>query len=528
MSTTFQAPLRAGELVPIAERLRLMQAARCAFAGLAMLVAWQSLKSAELSIGAFGAASCAYVALGFAAQVAFRASRRRGVAIFGAVLLLDGLYLVSAMYLTGGSASPLRYLIVIHVVAVALLASYRTGVKIALWDSLLLLVVYYAREGHLLRGLGSGDVAAGTPFMALIAFTTVLWLAAIATAHFSAVNERELRRRRYDIEALARMAEQLELTSGSRATAAVLLEHAADAFEIDRAVVLASPDGGAPRLLASRGAQDEDVEGLGAPGPRSIVTEVLKARSTRLAASLHDGDDELLASLLPGASSLVVVPLTAEGQAVGVLVVERGLQGSRIARRVVTMLERFAAYGSLALRNAWLLEQVQVMAATDGLTGLMNRGTLHDALGRELARALREGGRLSVMMLDIDHFKAVNDTYGHQAGDEVLRRVARALDGTRRAGELLGRFGGEEFVIVLPDADEPAALLAAERVRGAVADADGSPRVTASVGVATFPVDATDVDALLGAADAALYASKAAGRNRVTSARETLVSRTPG
>ena len=520
MSESSTLRLRSGELVPIAERLRLMQALRCALATLAMLIAAQTLNAGEVSTAAFAAASVGWVALGLLAQLAFRASRRAGIATFGSVLLLDGVYLAGAMYVTGGSGSPVRYLIILQVTAVALLASYRTGVKLAAWDSLLLLVVYYAREGHLLRPLSQGDLAPGTPFGQLIAFTAVLWLSALATAHFSAVNERELRRRRYDIEALARMAEELEQTPGSAATAEVLLEHAADAFEIDRGVVLGAPDGGELRLLAARGLSGARHGGLPAPGPRSLVTRVRESRRTHLAATLEPAEDELLEVLMPGAQNLVVVPLTGERQTIGVLAVERSLQGNRVERRIISMLERFAAYGSLALRNAWLLERVEAMAATDGLTGLMNRVALHGAIGRELARAARDGLPLTLVMLDIDHFKSVNDTHGHQAGDEVLRAVARALDSGARGGELLARYGGEEFVAVLPDTDAEDACHAAERLRRVIAEADCAPAVTASLGTATFPADGLDADALVDAADRALYASKQAGRNRVTAAGE--------
>jgi len=519
MSTTSPARFRPGDLVPIAERLRLMQGLRCAFAALAALVAWHAPDTVDASIAAFIGAAFAYVLLGFGAQLAFRASRQSGIAVFGFVLLLDGVYLAWASHVTGGAGSPLRYLIILHVIAVALLASYRTGIKIALWHSLLLLVVYYARQGHVLRPLDQGDVAPGTPFGQLVGFTAVLWLAAIATAHFSAVNERELRRRRYDIEALATMAEQLEQTTGSAATAAVLLEHAVETFEIDRGVVLGAPDGGELRLLAAHGVQTADAA-RATPGPDSLVSEVRASRRTRLVGWLDGDADGLLAALLPDARNLVMVPLTAEGHAIGVLVVERTLQGTRIERRVVGMLERFAAYGSLALRNAWLLEQVQAMAATDGLTGLANHATVHEALGREIARAARDGRQLTLVMLDIDHFKAVNDAHGHQVGDHVLRRVARQLDGASRAGELAGRYGGEEFAVLLPGTGEEEALVAAERLRHAVAEAPGSPRVTASLGIATFPRDALDADALVRAADRALYASKAAGRNRVTAAAD--------
>ena len=323
------------------------------------------------------------------------------------------------------------------------------------------------------------------------------------------------------MEALAGMAKDLELTRGSSATAGVLLASAVDAFEVERALVLGALDGGEElSVLASHGRVGALPEPTAAE-ETSVIADVMINRRTRLVGGLHPEHDALLDTLMPEARNIVVVPLSSEGHSIGALVIERHLKGSRIERRVVGMLERFAAHGALSLRNAWLLEQVQRIAASDALTGLANRGTLQEALGRDLARALRESGTLSLLMLDVDHFKAVNDHFGHQAGDVVLQRVAKRLDEASRAGDLPGRYGGEEFAVLLPDTDAEAAIMVAERLRSAVAEDTEAPVVTVSVGVATFPNDAMDADGLVRAADAALYASKRGGRDRVTSASDT-------
>src|SRR5204863_6445885 len=135
--------------------------------------------------------------------------------------------------------------------------------------------------------------------------------------------------------------------------------------------------------------------------------------------------DAVLTELLPACGNLVLIPLSAEGRAIAVLVGEHGYRsGSRIERRVVAMLEQFVAHAALALRNAWLLEQVRDLAATDGLTRIGNRRTFEETLDREVARAAGTGEQMSLVMVDIDHFKRLNDTHGHQRGDDVLRRVA--------------------------------------------------------------------------------------------------------
>jgi diguanylate cyclase (GGDEF)-like protein len=161
-------------------------------------------------------------------------------------------------------------------------------------------------------------------------------------------------------------------------------------------------------------------------------------------------------------------------------------------------------------------------ALRDPLTGIYNRRVLQDALSREMLRARREDGRLALAMLDIDDFKSINDVHGHDAGDEVLRRVAACGREVVRPGDTFARVGGEEFALLTPGAGAEEALLVAERLRVAVAALDVLPGrgVTVSAGLAAWPVDAMDGDALRRAADEALYRAKAAGKNRCELAGE--------
>lgn len=167
-----------------------------------------------------------------------------------------------------------------------------------------------------------------------------------------------------------------------------------------------------------------------------------------------------------------------------------------------------------------LQERLRDQSIRDALTGLYNRRYLEETLGRELIRAEREGKAVSVIMGDLDHFKTVNDRFGHLAGDKVLRVFGDLMKRHARASDIYCRYGGEEFLLVLPGMAQEFAVERAEQLRGAMAaapvDYGSSPiTVTASFGVATFPRDGRSGDELIGAADAALYAAKAAGRNRV-------------
>lgn len=170
----------------------------------------------------------------------------------------------------------------------------------------------------------------------------------------------------------------------------------------------------------------------------------------------------------------------------------------------------------LRIRN----RQLDELSRIDGLTGLANRRHIDEQLERELEGADRHQQPLAILILDIDHFKRINDDEGHQAGDRVLQELARRMEGVVRAGDLIGRWGGEEFVVVAPRTDLAGALALGERIRAAVADhpVDLGGRglaVTVSGGCAVGVGSATD---LIGQADAALYRSKADGRDRVTGA----------
>ncbi len=187
---------------------------------------------------------------------------------------------------------------------------------------------------------------------------------------------------------------------------------------------------------------------------------------------------------------------------------------SRIELRVQRrQLERALA----ELRQANLM--LEHLAATDGLTGLAHRRTLDDRLGWEIAQRNRNHRPLAMLMCDLDHFKARNDTFGHEDGDRTLRQFAELLRHTVRESDLPARYGGEEFAVLLPETDEPRALVLAERVVEAVRAAQWPHRpVTVSIGVGAITIPGQPAQELCRAADAALYAAKHAGRNRVIGA----------
>ena len=510
------------EVVPLAERLRYTQIFRLAVVAGVVFALVRSPGLATVDTALLLATTGGYLLLTLVGYGLWKALAGQALTLFGGLLIVDGLYLAWLSQATGGSASPLRYLILLHLVAVALLASYRTGLKLAMWHSLLLWVGYQLQESGQLPVADATRALPGSELDRLLLFAAMVWIATLATASFSAVNERELRRRRYDSDALAAMAERLEAAHEPLEVTEVLMTSVVDAFDFARGVVLVAPEGDPDAVLLMAKHGEVDTAAAADPLPDgSPVRRVLQTRETLLVGSLTAAEAPWLAALLPDAGNLVLVPLSAEGRSMGVLIVEHSLRaGSRIERRVVSAVERFASHASLALRNAWLLQQLREMADTDGLTGIANRRTFDEALERELSRAARSGEEVSLVLLDIDHFKRLNDDHGHQVGDDVLRRVARAIAGATRRYDLAARYGGEEFAVILPRTPREDAAMVAERLRRHGVDAPGDPGCTVSAGVATYPHDAADPAALIVRADEALYASKHAGRDRLTVAGE--------
>ncbi len=175
-----------------------------------------------------------------------------------------------------------------------------------------------------------------------------------------------------------------------------------------------------------------------------------------------------------------------------------------------------AAHGRQVRHTGAVMAQLEVVAAVDSLTGLLNRGALKQAFAREVERAQASGIALSVALFDLDHFKAINDTFGHDAGDEALCRFAAILEGERSRADLAARMGGEEFLVVLFATDAERAKGFAERVSAKLAQSTGGafPAFTASAGISSLSPRLASPSRLLTAADRALYAAKQAGRNR--------------
>ncbi len=331
-------------------------------------------------------------------------------------------------------------------------------------------------------------------------------------------------------DGLARRTEQLELVHDvGKAIAAVLVPealyrtlvcsmHTSARFD-DVSVFVPSAPGGTLVLAASSGGDDT----LGAPDAEpsacTASTVVTRAADTLQPWYTASAGQETSS---PGRPELAV-PIVASQELLGVLAVS-AMNSRNFDETDVTTLEAIADYAATALQNAHAHVLLAREATTDALTGLRNHRGLIERMDTEMERAERFGHVLSLLYFDIDRFKDINDTYGHEAGDAVLQQLTGLAHSTLRSIDTLGRYGGEEFVVLLPETDADAALQAADRLRQAVmdhvftVDSGVELQTTVSIGVATYPADGATCRTLLRSADAALYRAKRLGRNQVRTA----------
>lgn len=301
-----------------------------------------------------------------------------------------------------------------------------------------------------------------------------------------------------------------------------------DSYGLDAVtVVLCDPDHDVRHLLIADGTDTRNLPGL-------IFVEALTGLAPQYVAlrkpwlgPFSAADHQLIFPRHTGLASIAMIPLRHKGKLLGSINF-----GSRDPSRFTTahasdFLAHLGVIASFALENVVNRARLLRSGFTDVLTGWNNRRYLQVRLSEELARARRHQTTLTCLMLDIDHFKAVNDTYGHVAGDEVLRELAQRIESQVRASDIAARYGGEEFVILLPNTDADSGALLAERIRAEIAstpfelsDHESIP-ITVSIGIACVSPERDDEDlktlgeSLIARSDVALYRAKSAGRNRI-------------
>jgi diguanylate cyclase (GGDEF)-like protein len=358
----------------------------------------------------------------------------------------------------------------------------------------------------------SGRLSEATVISVAVAALLALVLVGLGLAITRRMARREADRQRDQSE----LRELLQVSESEEESRGLLIRHIEKTLPGARATVfnrnnsddrleITSNDGKAGPLLGDLDAADLR--------PRSC----LAVRLTR-PYDHEPGDDALLRCAICGdvSSTTACEPLLVGGQVIGsVLVVSPRRMDDDQRDRV----RESVTQATPILANQRNLKLAEARAASDALTGLPNRRAADETLKRMAVHAGRSASPLAAILLDLDHFKILNDRYGHESGDKALAVVGRIITAVLRASDFAARFGGEEFLILLPDTDHVGALLVAEKLRSEIEHAElvGIGPISASLGVAVLPVDAVEPDELLRKADRALYTAKESGRNRVHS-----------
>jgi signal transduction histidine kinase len=407
------------ELLSITERSRYLSGLRL---GLAGVVTFIVLESDSEAAAAVSTATAGFLVLSFLAGAIVRRGGRAAVPVLQGSLLVDGLYLATVIAQTGGAAEAIQLMPYVHVVGVTLLCSYRTGLKLALWHTLLLLLVIEAARSGVLHGRMAGGIEANVEDAATLTIAG-LWVFALGTALFAAASERQLRRQKHDLSRLSAMVARVDTDPEAADIPRVLLEELCSTFGFERGVILASPHDDLD-LLAWTGIESPTDLAVGID--RS-VSRAWEERASQLLRAIDPDTDPRLASLLPDARNVLVVPLLrGRRQGLGAVVVERGAGHPTMRRWVIAMVEQFAEHAALALHNAWLTEERESQLRT--IQGLEQQLRAHNEdLEAKVAERTEELRRVIRDLEEIDEQRQRLLEHVVRAAEEERTRIAHDI-----------------------------------------------------------------------------------------------------
>ena len=407
------------ELLSITERARYLFGLRLGLAGVVTFITLASDGEAAIAVST---ATAAFLAISFLCAAIVRGGGRAAVPVLQGSLLVDGLYLAVVIAQTGGAAEAIQLMPYVHVVGVTLLCSYRTGLKLALWHTLLLLLVIEAARSGVLQGrMGAGIEANVEPAATLT--IAGLWVFALGTALFSAASERQLRRQKHDLSRLSAMVARVDTDPEAADIPDVLLEELCSTFGFERGVVLASPHDDLD-LLAWAGIESPTDLAVGID--RS-VSRAWEERTSQLLRTIDPDTDPRLASLLPDARNVLVVPLLrGRRQGLGAVVVERGTGHPTMRRWAIAMVEQFAEHAALALHNAWLTEERESQLRT--IQGLEQQLRAHnEELEAKVAERTEELRKVIRNLEEIDEQRQRLLEHVVRAAEDERTRIAHDI-----------------------------------------------------------------------------------------------------
>ncbi|MFZ5632422.1 MAG: diguanylate cyclase [Bacillota bacterium] len=330
-------------------------------------------------------------------------------------------------------------------------------------------------------------------------------------------------RQMIEVQAAYTLARDLASQKDLNSTVQVIARAAAEMVEIEFSAIFLADQDGRLTIRSAHGIPGEIVESYNA-SPYTLdspeVTDLYRNKVPLLHGDIRNKQSVKPHLIMPGINSFYSFPVLYEDQIIGFLNLY-SREKNKLSRDMIYLIQALSGQVNTAITNFYEFQKMRTMASVDGLTGLFNKKYFLETIGDLLSDAANAGSPLALAMIDIDHFKKVNDTYGHQAGDLLLKEVARLISRSVRENDFVCRYGGEEFSVIMPATAKTAAMEVADRIRSRIEGtlfscAEREPlSITVSAGVACFPEDAANTDDLILFSDTALYTAKRSGRNRV-------------
>lgn len=453
------------------------------------------------------------------------------VALLNFQIIVDFLFLSASVYFSGGLFSPITFFYLFHIITASVLISPRSGYFYASLALFLSGIIGLLQQYQLVPPVGLASLLTSNSPHALLMLAIYLTsgvtfgLTAYFMNHFFKMSLEEHR-------AFKELTTLFEI--GKTISCSLKLDHILKLVLNNAIKVTGTPAGSV--ALFDEGSNELVIKAAKGFSEDFVHTHRWRVRAEGMTAKILNRTEPLIlddvskeptfnnpVAIREGIKSLMAVPLCFNSKIIGILYVD-DFEPRTFSASEVRLVSILATQAAVAINNAQAHERAKWLAITDGLTLVFNHRYFQEQLSKEIRRAERYNRPLSIIMMDIDYFKDYNDSFGHKRGDRVLKIIAELLAQCTRTSDIVARYGGDEFVVILPETQKEEALDLAERVRARIENSaltrgeefkNGS--LTLSLGVASFPQDAQTAGDLIDKVDEVLYLAKAAGRNKACS-----------